>query len=142
MIYTTYDPASGTIKGQAMMPPEQLSQINQLFIAGAWDGALYYVKDGQAVPYPAKPDGAGWVVWSWQLPTQTWTVNAQATSIAARKIRRDRLAVVDRVNPVWYASLSAERQIELQQYRQALLDVPQQSGFPVDINWPSKPLWL
>ena len=24
-------------------------------------------------------------------------------------------------------------------YRQALRDVPQQDGFPTDINWPSKP---
>ena len=24
-------------------------------------------------------------------------------------------------------------------YRQALRDVPQQSGFPTDINWPTKP---
>ena len=25
------------------------------------------------------------------------------------------------------------------EYRQALRDVPQQSGFPTDINWPTKP---
>ena len=25
------------------------------------------------------------------------------------------------------------------EYRQALRDVPQQTGFPIDINWPSKP---
>ena len=32
--------------------------------------------------------------------------------------------------------LATEEQLN---YRQALWDVPQQNGFPTDINWPTKP---
>jgi hypothetical protein len=49
---------------------------------------------------------------------------------------------VDRVNPVWYASLTDSQRAELASYRQALLDVTQQQGFPDSINWPEKPSWL
>lgn len=59
-----------------------------------------------------------------------------------RNIRNKLLQNVDRVNPIWYASLSADQQAELTAYRQALLDVPQQAEFPTVINWPAKPSWL
>jgi len=66
--------------------------------------------------------------------------------LLAIKKRQDRNLVlnqtVDRVNPVWYASLTTEQQAELSAYRQALLDVPNQSGFPDSIIWPPKPTWL
>lgn len=42
-------------------------------------------------------------------------------------------------NPLRWASLSAEQQQELADYRQALLDVPQQEGFPDEIDWPEFP---
>jgi pyruvate,orthophosphate dikinase len=35
-----------------------------------------------------------------------------------------------------------ERQVALQEYRQALLAVPQQPGFPDQVIWPTKPSWL
>lgn len=42
-------------------------------------------------------------------------------------------------NPLRWASLSTAQQTELADYRQALLDVPQQPGFPNTISWPTKP---
>ena len=59
-----------------------------------------------------------------------------------RNLRNTLLAQVDRVNPVWYANLSDEQRNELGAYRAALLEVPQQPGFPDTISWPSKPSWL
>jgi hypothetical protein len=49
---------------------------------------------------------------------------------------------VDTVNPVRYAALTAEQQQELAAYRQALLDAPQQTTWPTDVVWPTKPTWL
>lgn len=45
-------------------------------------------------------------------------------------------------NPLRWNELSVEQQEALKVYRQALLDVPQQSGFPVlaNIVWPVYPL--
>jgi len=42
-------------------------------------------------------------------------------------------------NPLRWGSLSAEQQDAWAVYRQALLDVPQQAGFPNDVTWPTKP---
>lgn len=42
-------------------------------------------------------------------------------------------------NTLRWAALSAAKQAEWADYRQALLDVPQQSGFPMSVAWPTKP---
>jgi hypothetical protein len=42
-------------------------------------------------------------------------------------------------NPLRWAGLTAEKQTAWTAYRQALLDVPQQSGFPHNVVWPTKP---
>lgn len=58
-----------------------------------------------------------------------------------REQRDQLLADVDAVvtNPLRWNSLSPEEQQAWAEYRQALLDVPQQPGFPEEIDWPTKP---
>ena len=64
-----------------------------------------------------------------------------ALAAEGRADRDDRLAEVDAVagNALRWAALDAETQAAWATYRQALLDVPQQSGFPNDITWPTEP---
>ena len=59
----------------------------------------------------------------------------------ARGQRNDLLQQLDSIvgNPLRWASFSTDQQTELSNYRQALLDVPQQAGFPNTINWATKP---
>jgi|SRR5690625_4370822 len=51
------------------------------------------------------------------------------------------LSEVDAIatNPLRWGALTEEEKQALADYRQALLDVPQQEGFPDDIDWPQKP---
>ena len=42
-------------------------------------------------------------------------------------------------NSLRWADLTEEKRAEWAQYRTDLLNVPQQSGFPDTINWPTKP---
>ena len=42
-------------------------------------------------------------------------------------------------NPLRWAELSSTEQQQWSDYRTALLNVPQQSGFPNEVNWPTKP---
>ena len=42
-------------------------------------------------------------------------------------------------NPLRWGELTAEKQAEWIAYRRALLDVPQQTGFPNQVVWPTKP---
>jgi hypothetical protein len=61
---------------------------------------------------------------------------------APHRMERDRLlSEVDLMvsNPLRWAALDAATQAEWSTYRQALLDVPQQSGFPHSVTWPTKP---
>ncbi len=61
-----------------------------------------------------------------------------------REQRDDLLQQLDSVvgNPLRWASFSTDQQTELANYRQALLDVPQQTGFPDTIDFPVKPTIL
>jgi hypothetical protein len=72
-------------------------------------------------------------------PTQ-----AELDATLSEELRGERdslLAEVDAFvgNPLRWATLSAEQQDAWAVYRQALLDVPQQAGFPNDVVWPVKP---
>ena len=72
-------------------------------------------------------------------PTQ-----AELDAAAAASVRADRdyrLVEVDAIagNALRWADLTSAKQAEWSTYRQALLDVPQQAGFPNSITWPTKP---
>lgn len=70
-------------------------------------------------------------------------VDIDAEAAAEARFQRDQLLTtsVDPVvtNPLRWAALGAEQQQALAVYRQALLDVPAQPGFPHEIAWPSPP---
>ena len=42
-------------------------------------------------------------------------------------------------NPLRWNALTPEKQQEWIDYRQALLDIPEQEGFPTNVIWPMKP---
>lgn len=64
---------------------------------------------------------------------------------AANAVRAERdfklLSEVDPIagNALRWASLTIEQQQAWANYRQALLDIPQQAGFPYNVEWPTKP---
>jgi len=72
-------------------------------------------------------------------PTQEELTEALAQAV--RSERDQRLLAVDTIagNALRWAALSEASQSEWATYRQALLDVPQQSGFPHNVTWPQEP---
>lgn len=143
MNYTEYDPATGQILGIMHVPDNQLpADLDQRpWIAGHWDTRTHYIDSGQVKELPANPSHDH-VVYDFDWATKVWHINLARTQRQARETRNAWLKYLDRVNPMWYASLTTQQQQELQGYRQALLDVPQQAGFPAQIEWPTKPQWL
>jgi hypothetical protein len=71
-------------------------------------------------------------------PEKTETEKA----FAVRTNRDSLLSNLDLVtsNPLRWASYSQAEKDQIAVYRQLLLDVPQQSGFPNSIDWPNFPL--
>lgn len=74
----------------------------------------------------------------WVLDTQTETLELSELS---RFERYTLLAEVDAIagNFIRWSALSREQQDAWVAYREVLLDVPQQAGFPHDIEWPTNP---
>jgi len=80
----------------------------------------------------------------WNTDTNAWDVfedDSPAISLSTEEVsmiersRRDRLiAETD-----WWATSDRTMTDAQTAYRQALRDVPDQSGFPNDITWPTKP---
>tara|TARA_R100001510_G_scaffold36725_1_gene33168 strand:- start:3725 stop:4141 length:417 start_codon:yes stop_codon:yes gene_type:complete len=61
-----------------------------------------------------------------------------------RDVREERyglLVEMDEIlaNPLRWAAMSTEQQNSWASYRQALLDISEQSGFPDNVTWPTKP---
>ena len=76
---------------------------------------------------------------AYDSPTQAELDAAKATHVRAE--RDQRLLTVDAIagNALRWAALDADTQAAWAAYRQALLDVPQQVGFPNDVTWPEEP---
>lgn len=69
--------------------------------------------------------------------TQTWEQSNRPTSEAASYMRHDRDKLLAETD---YLALSDQTlSAEMATYRQALRDVPSQSGFPFNVTWPTKP---
>jgi hypothetical protein len=85
--------------------------------------------------YKRAKDGEFGVIAEWTPPT------TEQLAAKARQQRDELLFEVDSIvgNPLRWASFSETEQQAWADYRQALLDVPQQAGFPNTINWPTKP---
>tara|TARA_Y100001938_G_C8045744_1_gene408768 strand:+ start:1088 stop:1387 length:300 start_codon:yes stop_codon:yes gene_type:complete len=74
---------------------------------------------------------------------EQWTIDALNDDKVMARSHRDYLLTteVDPIvtNPLRWDALSTDKQNEWKTYRQALLDVPAQSGFPNSVTWPTKP---
>jgi hypothetical protein len=137
MIYTTYDSSGEFVFSVA---DNGTYPIPANSIEGTYESHRSYFDfdQQQVVTKPEKPSNEH----VWNTDNKNWTLDLDLLTTNQRSKRNQLLLQVDRVNPVWYNSLSAQQQTELQTYRQALLDVPQQADFPANVVWPTKPTWL
>jgi len=137
MTYSVYDSVSGQILFAVHNDHET---IPDNAIDGHYNNQDHYVDTitKTVIDKSAQPS----IDHEWDWSTKTWQLNNSKATVSARQQRNTLLLSVDRVNPVWYSALTNEQQAELISYRSALLAVPEQSGFPTAIEWPSKPSWL
>ena len=85
--------------------------------------------DGVSIPFTAEDEAA------WDAQEAEWA--ASADDRKAEEVRRERDAKLFSTD--WRASSDLTLSTEWSTYRQALRDVPAQSGFPNDITWPEEP---
>ena len=105
------------------IPPEKPEQ--------PYDSWTYDEETNEWVPPVAKPDDDA----EWDEDSQEWIPGPEVLARDARATR-DRLLRDSDWTQVPDAPVDQQAWAE---YRQALRDVPQQAGFPTDIDWPTKP---
>ena len=105
-------------------------------------GSITALVDGVQMSIPADAGNRHYAAMVEQGITPTEYVEPAPTEEQVR-VERDRIlaTVVDPLvsNPFRWSELTAAKQAEWTTYRQDLLDVPQQAGFPNDITWPTEP---
>ena len=114
---------------------ELQKQADEYLLEGLYTGNQY-IDSGQIVDMPPQPS----INHVFDYATKAWvfdTFYATQQAYAKRKLLLN--DGVDRISPIWWASMTTEQQQAWSQYRQDLLDVPEQMGFPADIVWPTEP---
>ena len=76
------------------------------------------------------------VVVNRDLPEQSPPTSDEVRSIRNNKLRSEVDVIAS--NALRWADLTSDEQTAWATYRTALLNVPQQAGFP-DVTWPTKP---
>jgi hypothetical protein len=124
-------------------------------VSKAWADPLTpgeYMLPGSAtfIQPPAYQQGKArfWANWAWEYrdlvpdttPVEEVQTEEQAAA-AARSIRNRMLAATDWTQ-VRDCPINATSSFAFAEYRQALRDVPQQAGFPLDIQWPVPPAYV
>lgn len=139
IFYTVYKSDSGeiVITGTA----QQEEDVAALLSTGQeylleYSAQNQYVSNGSIVSMPPKPSDDH----RFDYATKTWVIDTQAAATRALAKRNQLLADgPDRVNPLWWAAMSLSEKAEVAEYRQALLDITQQPGYPMEITWPDLP---
>ena len=137
MIYSTYDRTTGQILSTVSNSEDVIPENT---LAGAYNDKEHYfdIASQTVMLKPSKPSDNH----VWDIINKIWNFDIDKLSRAVRQQRNLLLESIDRVNPIWYNSLTDSQKQEIANYRTALLNVPQQSGFPARIEWPTRPTWL
>lgn len=120
---------NGVFVGTTTADQDPLDSTNWLIPAGCVKTAPPTITDKQF----AKWDGAKWSVETIPVvepdPEPETLSEAETVRIKREELLMisDKMAVVDRITDEWRT------------YRQLLRDVPQQSGFPSSVTWPTEP---
>lgn len=103
----------------------------------------YVYKDQRPVELAPVNDGGVWRQ-AWQIVERDVedkqnVFDARASDIRAQRNERLR-SECDCINPARWETMTDAQKDQARAHRQALLDVPNQPGFPWSVNWPTNPL--
>lgn len=129
---TTYD-NDGRVTGSFTIPDGDVETMTQgqNFVYGM-AGINNYVKDGIIETYPDKPGDS----YIFNFQTETWDLSIEDLKVEITTKRNALLAASDwtQLPDVPQATKDAWAQ-----YRQALRDITEQSGYPTNVVWPTSP---
>lgn len=133
-MYTIYRLDTGQIKRVSETPNNGWGEG---IIGGSYDPSSYRVVNGKAVPLPPPPS----------IHEKEFDFLLERWVRVAGQDPRPILSERDRLlsKSDWTDTLSAKARMgdalyeQWQTYRQALRDIPEQAGYPMDVVWPEPP---
>jgi hypothetical protein len=135
MSYTIYSQTTGQILRivQTTAIQDQL-QDGESYIDGAIDDSAYYIENESPIAIPPKPSQYS----VFDFTTKQWVEN-ETMAISDVLIKRQRLLYASDWTQIPNNPLTAEQQSAWATYRQALRDIPEQPGYPLNVVWPTPP---
>lgn len=140
-IITIYKKQTGLVSRiYSGIDPEIQAGPDEDYIEGSFDGATYYIKNGQPKPYPEKPDNP-FIIFDYT--SETWTDPRTEEDRLSYQILQNRIRRKKELNESdWVVTRAVDTGTpvppEWQSYRQQLRDITNQSD-PYNIIWPQKP---
>lgn len=137
MIYTIYNLTTGQIS-KVVQTNEIELQLgeDESYIEGSFNDENYYISDSEPVEISEKPSPYA----EFDYATKEWQLNSTLAIIDINNKRRKLLVASD-----WTDTLSAKTRLgdnlynQWQTYRQALRDITEQPGYPLNVEWPVAP---
>lgn len=135
MNYTIYANATGEIL-RIVLTDDIQSQLQngESYLEGSIDDSAYYIANGVAVAIPAKPDQYS----VFDFTTKQWVQN-QNLAFADVLPKRQKLLYASDWTQIPNGPLTTTQQEAWATYRQELRDIPEQSGYPFSVIWPTPP---
>jgi len=130
-----FDSSNGRFTGFVDSQNQEVLDMNtpegSVFVDGNYD-INYYLDQGVVVKQPEQPS----TLHMFDFQTKTWIFSSSA-------IKGKRASLLEQSD--WTDTLSSKTRLgdnlysQWQTYRQALRDIPQQSGYPQNVVWPTAP---
>lgn len=135
MNYTIYSQSTGQILKVVQTNEIDLQlQNDEAYVKGLVDDSSYYIQNEEPVQIPPSPNQYA----TFDFATKQWVLN-QNQAIADVISKRQKLLYASDWTQIPNNPLTTEQQASWATYRQELRDIPSQSGYPLDVIWPTPP---
>lgn len=138
MFFTIYKTSTGEIVMSGVCQQSEFQNqkvdIGCAIIEAESNPATHYVQGGQVIEMPQRPDTESY----FDYQTKQWVADTVNQSIKVKE-ERNRLLYESDWTQIPNNPLTTEKQAEWALYRQYLRDISNQSGYPFNVVWPTKP---
>ena len=139
MNYTIYSLINGQILRTVVCSPNvinnQYNNATESYVEGNFLDTLFYIENGLPVMIPPSP-GEFYI---FDYTTKQYVPNI---AFAEQSVNSERVQLLYATD--WTqlpnSPLTSEQQQQYAVYRQQLRDIPNQSGYPLNVIWPTKPI--
>lgn len=127
---------SGVIQEEVLYTVSPIEDANVIVGLHADPSTNVYYENGSIVSMPPRPS----LNHKFDYDNKQWVFDTESAEAKALE-QRDKLLAEgpDRINPMWWSSMTEQEQQAWTFYRQALLDITEQPDYPEFIVWPIKP---